>query len=362
MNNPLLKQDVLPASPAIIGKANILIVDDEESVRTMLKRMLEREGYMCEVAEDAQKAGFILLTRNIDLVISDVQMPGKSGIELLDEIKQKRPEIAILIMTGFGDKNIAEAAISKGSFGYLHKPFQKTQVLASVSYALRARLMDLQKRFEMENLEVIINERTENLDQVNIKLKLVLDGIIKAMSLAVESRDPYTAGHQQRVAKLAVAIASEMGYSEEQNQNLRMACLIHDIGKISVPAEILCKPSKLTDAEFNIIKEHARIGYNILKEIEFPYPMADVIHQHHERLDGSGYPRGLKSEQIHPDAMILAVADVVEAMISHRPYRPALPMELAIKEITAKAGKLYEDRVVDACLSLFPGGRFKYNL
>jgi putative two-component system response regulator len=358
MNNLAIKEDIKLAG-AVPGKANILIVDDEESVRIMLKRMLEREGYSCETAEDAQNASLILLTHKADLVISDVQMPGKSGIQLLDEIKQKRPEIATLIMTGLGDKQIVDVAISKGSSGYLYKPFQKNQVLANVSHALRCRSMELQNQFEVENLEEIITEQTQSLDQANLKLKKILESIVKAMSMAIESRDPYTAGHQQRVAKVAAAIASEMGYSEEQIQNLRMACLIHDIGKISVPAEILCKPGKLTDAEFNIIKDHPRIGYNILKEIEFSYPLAEIIHQHHERLDGSGYPLGLKGDQIHQDAKILAVADVVEAMISHRPYRPALDIEYAMDEIILKKGRLYDPESVDACLKIIKNGDYK---
>jgi putative two-component system response regulator len=342
-----------------ISKATILIVDDEESVRTMLKRMLEREGYACETAEDAEKAILNLLSHKIDLVISDVRMPGKSGIQLMEEIKQNRPEIATLIMTGLGDKQIADAAISAGSSGYLYKPFQKIQVLASVSHALKARVLDLQNRFEMENLEGVITEKDRGLNAADAKLKKTLESIVKAMSLAIESRDPYTAGHQQRVAKVAAAIAAEMGYSEDQIQNLKMACLIHDIGKISVPAEILCKPGKLSEAEYNIIKDHPRIGYNILKEIEFSYPLADIIHQHHERLDGSGYPFGLKDSQIHLDAKILAVADVVEAMISHRPYRPALGIRIAMDEIISKKGRLYDPEIVDACQKVIEIGDLK---
>jgi putative nucleotidyltransferase with HDIG domain len=336
-----------------LKKASILIVDDEESVSAMLKRMLEREGYACQTADDAAKASLLLITHPFDLVISDVNMPGKSGIQFLEEIKQKRPEIAILIMTGLGDKKIADAAISMGANGYLQKPFQKTQVLATVSHAIRQRAIEMQNQFERENLEETICERTQSLDLANQKLKNILDGIIKAMSLAIESRDPYTAGHQQRVAHLASAMASEMDFSEERVQNLRMACLIHDIGKIAVPAEILSKPCKLSDAEFTIIKDHPRIGYQILKEIAFSYPLAEIIYQHHERMDGSGYPLGLRGDQIHQDAKILAVADVVEAIISHRPYRPALGIDMAMDEIRMKKGRLYDPEAVDACLSLF---------
>ncbi len=359
MNNLAIQSEEIKST----AKAHILIVDDEEPVRTLLKRILEREGYACETAEDAQKAAALMLIHKFNLVISDVKMPGKSGIQFLEEIKTKRPEVATLIMTGLGDKQIADAAIEKGSYGFLHKPFQKTQVLATVAHALKCRSMDLQNQFEVENLEAIIKDQEQCLDQANIKLKNILQSIIKAMSMAIESRDPYTAGHQQRVANLAAAIASEMGYAEEDIQNLKMACLIHDIGKISVPAEILCKPGKLSAAEFNIIKDHARIGYTILKEIEFPYPLAQVIYQHHERMDGSGYPQGLKGDEIHPHAKILAVADVVEAMISHRPYRPGIEMDLVLEEIQLEKGQLYDPKVVDVCVRIIKttNGKFFNN-
>lgn len=352
MNN-LALDAIVPMESGNINKATILIVDDEESVRKFLKRLLEKEGYICATAEDAEKAICFLLANRIDLVISDVQMPGKSGLQLLEEIKQHQPEVATLIMTGLGDKQIADAAIEKGSCGYLYKPFQKTQVLANVSHALRCRAIDLQNRFEMENFELIIDEKNQSLTQANLKVKNILESIIKAISMAIESRDPYTAGHQQRVAKLVAAIASDMGFSDEHIQYLKMAGIVHDIGKISVPAEILCKPAKLTDAEMNIIKDHPRIGYNILKEIEFPYPLAEIIYQHHERLDGSGYPNGLTKEHIHEDAKILAVADVVEAMISHRPYRPALGIEFAMDELKQHAGRFYDPKAVDVCCRLF---------
>ncbi len=188
------------------------------------------------------------------------------------------------------------------------------------------------------------------------RLRRTLEGIIEALGAAIELRDPYTAGHQQRVAELAVAIAEEMGLPADMVVGLHYACLVHDIGKLAVPAEILAKPSALTDAEFTLIKFHPRQAYEILKEIDFPWPVADIVLQHHERLDGSGYPRGLKDGEIVLEARIIAVADVVEAMSSHRPYRPALGIETALAEIKAKRGKLYDPEVVDACVSVFEKG------
>ena len=192
------------------------------------------------------------------------------------------------------------------------------------------------------------------------ELQRTLDNLKKAfaanvavMVSAVEMRDPYTAGHQSRVADLTCAIAMEMGLPPDKIEGSRMAGSIHDIGKLSIPAEILSKPAKLTDIELTLIKEHSQRGYEILKNVESPWPLAQIVYQHHERMDGSGYPRNLKGDEILMEARILAVADVVEAMASHRPYRPALGIETALKEIEKKKGFIYDDTVVDACLRVF---------
>ena len=166
-------------------------------------------------------------------------------------------------------------------------------------------------------------------------------------------KDPYTAGHQRRVSDLARSIATEMRLSADQQDFVRTAANIHDIGKIAIPTEILSKPTKLTELEFSLIKTHAESGYNILKDIEFPWPVADVVLQHHERMDGSGYPQGLKGDDILLEARILAIADVVEAIASHRPYRPAYRIDFALKEISENKGSLYDADAVDACLKLF---------
>ena len=200
----------------------------------------------------------------------------------------------------------------------------------------------------------------EELRQSLERLQKTLEGTVHALASAVEMRDPYTAGHQRRVTELACAVAEEMGLSEEQIEGLRMAALIHDIGKINVPAEILSKPTHLTDIEFDLMKIHPQTGYDILKGIEFPWSVAQIVLQHHERLDGSGYPTGLKGDEILLEPRILGVADVVEAVSSHRPYRPARGLEKALEEIAQNKGKLYDSKVVDACLRLFAEGRFAF--
>jgi len=191
-------------------------------------------------------------------------------------------------------------------------------------------------------------------------LRKVLHGTIQAMALALETRDPYTAGHQLRVTDLARAVAKDMGFSRNKITGIRMAGIVHDIGKIAIPSEILTKPGQLSKAEFELIKNHPQVGYDILKPIKFPWPVAQIVLQHHERMDGSGYPQGLSGEDILPEARILGVGDVVEAMTSHRPYRAALGIDKALEEISINRGKLYDVEVVNGCLKLFKDKRFKF--
>jgi HD-GYP domain-containing protein (c-di-GMP phosphodiesterase class II) len=193
----------------------------------------------------------------------------------------------------------------------------------------------------------------EKLQQTLDSLKKAIAATIQIMMSAVEVRDPYTAGHQLRSTNLACAIATERGLAQEKIDGIRMAGSIHDIGKLSIPAEILAKPTKLTTIEFSLIKEHSRSGYEMLKDVESPWPLAQIVYQHHERMDGSGYPRNLKGDDILMEARIMAVADVVESMASHRPYRPALGIDLALEEISRNKGILYDADAVDACLKLF---------
>lgn len=201
-----------------------------------------------------------------------------------------------------------------------------------------------------------ITDRKLNME----RMKRVLEATVQAMAVTVETRDPYTAGHQRRVAEAAYAIAREMNLTDDQIEGVRMASLIHDLGKISVPAELLSMPRKLSVIEFSLIKNHAQSGFEILKDIDFPWPIARMVLEHHERMDGSGYPQGLVGEEILMEARILSVADVVESMASHRPYRPALGLDAALKEIENNKGTLYDADVVDACLRLFREKEFQF--
>jgi PAS domain S-box-containing protein/putative nucleotidyltransferase with HDIG domain len=215
--------------------------------------------------------------------------------------------------------------------------------------------------FEGFHQDITERKRAEEALKKSVEsLKRTLDGTVDALSTTLEMRDPYTAGHQKRVALIACKIAEEMGLSKDQIEGIRVMGFLHDIGKIVVPAEILSKPGKINEYEFHIIKAHSQVGYDILKGIELPWPVATATIQHHERLDGSGYPQGLKGDQIILEARILAVADVLEAMASHRPYRPALGLDKALDELSQKKGTVYDTNVVDACLRLFVDKGFRY--
>jgi len=233
----------------------------------------------------------------------------------------------------------------------------------SLPLEVSSRLIDFGGRMTILNILRDISERKETEAKLEAgfrKVASMLDDTIHAIGRIVELKDPYTAGHEERVAQLASALARELDLSEEAAGTIYMAGILHDIGKITVPAEILSKPTKLNAYEFSIIQTHAAAGYQILKDIDFPGPIALAILQHHERLDGSGYPNRLPAEKIIREARILTVADVVESMSSHRPYRPAIGLEKALEEITLNRGRLYDPEVVDACLRLFREKSFHF--
>jgi putative nucleotidyltransferase with HDIG domain len=228
-----------------------------------------------------------------------------------------------------------------------HRVDKRTEELSKVNEELHGRVMETRRA-------------EDQLQTTLARLEKALEGTVRAMSLTIEMRDLYTAGHQRRVTSLAVAIAEELHLPQEKIEGLRLAGIIHDIGKIAMPSELLTKPTRLTKTEFQLLKDHPRIGYDILKNIQFPWPVAHIILQHHERMDGSGYPEGLVGEAILIEARILAVADVVEALSSHRPYRPALGIEKALEEIRRGRGSRYDLRVVDACMKLFKDHRYTF--
>jgi len=332
---------------------NILIVDDDEAVRNMMEHIVKRIQPRCSLASSAEEAYRILEKEAFDLILCDVNLPGESDIDLINRVLSDYPQTAVIMVSGEDDPKVAQKALQLGAYGYVIKPFKVNEIIINISNALRRQKLEAENRAYTVNLERVVKSRTA-------KLQETLEGIIKVIAQTVECRDPYTAGHQRRVAEIACAMAEEMGYPENHVKGIRMAGMIHDLGKISVPAEILSKPAILTEIEFALIKTHAQVGYDILKDIAFPWPLAEITYQHHERIDGSGYPRGLNGEEILPEARIMAVADVFEAMASHRPYRPALGIEAALEEISKNKGRVFETRAVDACKEVFRKGGFQF--
>ncbi|MBI5590728.1 MAG: HD domain-containing protein [Deltaproteobacteria bacterium] len=244
-------------------------------------------------------------------------------------------------MTGHAAQYSYNDIIDAGASDFITKPFSVGELKAKID------------RIEREK------QALRELRTANAALHATLDDTIDALASSLEMRDPYTAGHQQRVAALACAMAEEMGLPDPVIDAIRMAGRVHDIGKISVPSEILSKPSRLKENEMSLIKEHARVGFEILSKVRFQSPIAKIVLQHHERINGTGYPEGLRGPDILLEARIIAVADVVEAISSHRPYRPALGIDTALHEITKNKGALYDSEVVDACLRLFNAKDYK---
>ncbi|MFC1857438.1 HD domain-containing phosphohydrolase [Thermodesulfobacteriota bacterium] len=319
----------------------ILVVDDEKDIRDVIKQAVEMAGYECLTAGSGGEALEILDEQEVDLIITDVRMPGMDGIELTRQVKA-RHGADVIVMTAYAEGLSYENVIEIGASDFVQKPVSPQELLVRLKRVLRER--NLLKERNRADQELQISFR---------KLNTALEQTVNALTITVEMRDPYTSGHQRRVTQICCAVAEEMGLSEYQMDGIRIAGLLHDIGKISVPSEILSKPGRLTRAEFTLLKDHPQVGYEILKGIEFPWPVAQIMLQHHERIDGSGYPSGLSGEAILLEAKILCVADVVEAMSSHRPYRPALGIDVAMEEISKNKGIIYEPEVADACSVVF---------
>jgi len=342
-------------------RKQVLIVDDERPIRMLLQKILEANGYACRTAENAAQARVLMTEHVSDLILCDINMPGESGLDFIRHVLKAYPETAAIMVSAIGDPLLAESMLQLGVYDYIIKPMDRNGILISVANAFRRRDLEITNRSYRRNLEQMVDERTDSLQRSMKKLENAMNGIVRAIAHTVETRDPYTAGHQRRVADLAVAIAETVGFERDKIEAVRVAAIIHDLGKISVPAEILSKPSRLTVNEFNLIKEHPQVGYDILKDIEFPWEIATMVYQHHEKLDGSGYPLGVSGDDILPESRVLTVADIVEAMASHRPYRPGLGIDVALGEINKNKGKLYDREVSAACHALFNEKRFTFD-
>ncbi len=330
-----------------LRKDLILAVDDTPASLKLLTEILTVEGYDVRPAINGELAVQAAKLDPPDLVLLDINMPGMDGFEVCARIKamEKTRNVPVVFVSAVFDVEEKIKGFKQGAVDYITKPFHREELLARVHNHIELNKL-------RHHLEEIVEVRTQSLIKSEAKLKSTLIDTITAITAIVELRDLYTAGHQRRVAEIAAAIAHELGHPEAKIEGLKLAGIVHDLGKIHVPAEILSKPGRLNELEYSLIKEHSRNGYEILKEIDFPWPIAEFVLQHHERLDGSGYPRGLKDDEIALEARILAVADVLEAMSSHRPYRPGVGLEAAFAELEDKRGRLYDADVVDAAMKL----------
>ena len=360
----------------------IAFVDDEKIVLGTLRRMFEKGPYEIFTFENPSAAITAMEQHPFSVVVSDQMMPEMDGTTFLGQVRERWPDTVRILMTGYAETETVIRAINQGSvFRFVTKPWEIRELRQIVDDAAdHYRLVDEHRKLtrltEEQNRELIelnqslekrVQDRTkqlrnneEELKKTLTQLRKSLEATIQALALTAEARDPYTAGHQRRVADLSQTIAEKMGLSRDLVDGVRMAGSIHDLGKIYVPSEILNKPGKIRANEFELVKSHPQVGYDILKTIEFPWPVADIELQHHERLDGSGYPNGLKGNAILLEARIVAVADVVESMSSHRPYRPALGIEQALIEIKAGRGTLFDEAVVDACVSVFESDGYTF--
>lgn len=335
-----------------------LIVDDEKSIRFTLSEFLKKEGHQTAEAADALIACQMIIDNDYDVIVTDIIMPRVSGIELLSFIRKKSATIQVIIMTGEPTVETAINAMHTGANAYLKKPVCKDEFLKTVHHALEVKLLiDEKAALALDNqryqkgLEEIVERRTEDLQKA-------MQSIISLLTNVVEIKDPYTAGHQRHVGNLSAAIAHKMKFSSNQIEMIRIIGYLHDIGKIMVPSELLSKPGKINQLEMALIRNHPYLGYEMIKKVKLPDIIGDTIYQHHERCDGSGYPRGLCQDQITMEAQIIMVADVMEAILSHRPYRPALGINTAFDELKCGAGKLYNPEVVEACLDLFENDHY----
>ena len=329
-------------------KGKILAVDDTPASLKLLSDLLRNEGYDVRSAINGTLALRSAAMSPPELVLLDIRMPEMDGFEVCRRLKAdpNTASVPVIFVSALTDTDEKLHGFELGAVDFVTKPFQREELLARVRVHLEVDRL-------RNHLEEAVQERTRKLQESQEQQRKTLVDFVAMLGSTVELRDPYTAGHQRRVADLAGAIARELQWPPEQIEGLYLASVVHDFGKIRVPTEILCKPGKLKELEFRLVQEHAKTGYDILQAIVFPWPIAQTVYQHHERLNGSGYPQGLHGPDILPEAKVLGVADVVEAMMSHRPYRPSLGPETALQEIEAHRGVLYEPVVVDACVRLF---------
>jgi putative two-component system response regulator len=330
----------------------ILIVDDEPQIRGLVRRLLERAGYVCETAESAAAADALLAQNTYELLLADLQMPGESGLELLSRVLPNHLEMAAIMITGVDDPQLAESVLTLGAYGYIVKPFSPTELAIQVLNALRRRNLELAQRQEREVLEQTVLARTVELRHAVDDLKRSEEETARRLAAAVEARDHETAAHIERVGDYSALVARQLGLPDELCELIRRASTLHDVGKIGVADGILLKPGPLTPGERREMEKHAKIGHDILagSELDLLELAATIAATHHERVDGTGYPLGLEGDEIPLEGRIVAVVDVYDALTSDRPYRGALDHAEAVSLLREGRGLQFDPLVVDAFL------------
>lgn len=339
----------------------VLIVDDEEQVRRSLVRLLERQGHSCAAAADAKEAAAALKEREFELVLCDVKMPGESGLELASGILAQFPDTAVVMVTAVDDPALASIAIDAGAYGYIVKPFTRNEVLINVANALRRRRLELDNRTHREQLAETIRERTaelwntvRRLDKADTQLRSAFEEMIRRLSLAAELHDEETARHIERMSRYSALLARRAGLDSERCEQILLASRLHDVGKIGVADRILRKRGKFTPEEFEVMKRHAEVGHDLFADTdaELLQLSGTIAWTHHERWDGSGYPRGLSGEAIPVEGRIAAVGDVFDALLSKRLYKPPMPLGQAVDVMREGRGKHFDPALLDVFLGL----------
>jgi len=334
---------------------HILVVDDEEAIREVVATMLESKGYTCTAVSNGRAAQDHVKRSTPDLVLSDMIMPEMDGIKLLDWLRQYDPEIPVIMVTAIHDISTALEAIRRGAYDYILKPFEKDQLFLGVGRALQHRRLVTENRNYQRRLEQEVEERTAKLREALALLEQSYDDTLEALGSALDLKDAETEGHCQRVTAFCISIAKAMHVPDQYLAVLARAAFLHDIGKMAIPDGILRKRGPLSEEEKRTMRTHCQIGYDMLTRIPFLRGAAEIVLAHQEFYDGSGYPRGLSGEDIPLGARIFAVADTLDAMISDRPYRKALPLSHARAEIQRCSGTQFDPRVVAVFLSIPEG-------
>ena len=335
-----------------LSTGRILIVDDEEPIREVLASLLEAAGYEPTTAINGAEALKCLDGTGFDLVLSDILMPVMDGLALLRKVREQQPNLPVVMVTAMNDIATAIGALRTGAYDYLLKPFEKDQLYFSVRRALEHRRLVLENQNYQQELERLVAERTAQLSETLRELEFSYDYTLEAFGGALDLKDAETEGHCHRVTSYTVLIARRMGVDEASLRQIARGAFLHDIGKMGIPDGILRKPGPLTEDERVVMRRHCEIGYQALRNIPFLRQAAQIVLTHQERYDGTGYPRGLRDNEIPLGSRIFAVADALDAMISDRPYRKAMPLEAAIEEIQSNSGTQFDPKVVEVFLSM----------